>query len=79
MKIKIRYARAKFHRYIEHEDGTITREDGNYPVRSTRLTDAGCRNKCPDGCIYDGMEIVTETYEVDESVIIQHGALIESE
>lgn len=77
-KIKIRYAVARFHRYIEHEDDTITRENGSFKVFGNRLTDAGCKLKTPEGCIYDGMEIVTDVYEVDESVIIQHGTLIKN-
>lgn len=78
MKIKTRYAKAFYHRYIEHDDGTITRENSYFPVYGNRLTDAGCRNKCPNGCVYDGMEIVTEVYEVDESIVRQYGTLISS-
>lgn len=79
MKIKTRYAKAFYHRYHDHDDGTITRENGYFPVYGNRLTDAGCRNKCPDGCMYDGMEIVTEVYEVDESVVRQYGTLISND
>ena len=77
MKIKTRYAKVNYHKFVEHEDGTITKENGSFPVYGARLSDGGCRRKTPEGCIYDGMEIVTETYEVDESIIRQYGALIE--
>lgn len=79
MKVKTRYALAKCHRYIEHDDGHITRENITFPVYGGRYTDAGCRNKTPDGCIYDGMDIITEVYEVDESIIRQYGTLVTDE
>lgn len=79
MKVKTRYAKVNYHKYTEHEDGTITKETGNFPVYGNRLTEAGCKNKTPEGCFFDGMEIVTEVYEVDESVIRQYGTLITNE
>lgn len=75
MKVKTRYAKVKFHRYIENGD-IINREDSEFPVYGNRLTEAGCRNKTPDGCFFDGYEIVVETYEIDESVIRMHGTLV---
>lgn len=78
MKVKTRYAKVKFHRYIENGD-VITRENGEFPVYGNRLTEAGCRNKTPDGCFFDGFEIVTETYEIDESFIRQYGTLVVNE
>lgn len=78
MKIKTKYAKAFYRRFREHDDGTITLEKGYFPVYGKRLTEAGCRNKCPEGCMYDGMEIVTEVYEVDESIIRQYGTIISS-
>lgn len=79
MKVKTRYAEVKYHRYHEHEDGSITRENGVFAVYGNRLTDAGCRNKTPEGCFYDGMEIKTEVYEVDEAIIRQYGTLVDND
>lgn len=78
MKIKTKYAKVKYHRYIENGEN-ITREDGTFDVYSSRLTEAGCKNKTPGGCFFDGFEIVNEVYEVDESVIRQYGTLIVNE
>lgn len=76
MKVKTRYAKVNYHHFVEHEDGTITKESGHFAVYGNRLTEAGCKNKTPEGYFFDGMEIVTEVYEVDESVIRQFGTLI---
>ena len=78
MKVKTRYANVKFHKYVEHEDGTISRENSSLPVYGNRISEAGCRLKVPAGCFFDGMEIVVETYEIDEAVIREHGKLVET-
>lgn len=78
MKVKTRYAKVKFHRYNENGD-TITREDGEFSVFGNRLTEAGCRNKTPEGCFFDGYEIVIETYEIDDSTIRMYGTLVSTD
>lgn len=76
-KIQTRHAVAKWHKFIEHEDGSITKENGTTCVYGARLTDAGCKNKIPADCFYDGMEIVTTTYILSEEDIVKYGTRVE--
>ena len=65
MKITIKKYVARVSDFVEHEDGTITKEERNIVLEGKRFSEAGVCKKIPVGSKLISHGWVENTYEVD--------------
>ena len=81
MIIKVKKYVAKISNYVEHADGTITKEESEIEIKGRRISEAGVWKQIPRGASLVSHGYVEKAYEVDtqklEEFLSSNGKVVE--
>lgn len=69
MIIKIRKYVATVSKYVEHDDGSITKQTENITLKGSRFSEASVWKQIPRDCKLVSHGYVEETFEVDADAL----------
>lgn len=69
MIIKFKHYEIEVADFVEHDDGTITKEMKKIRVEGSRITDAAVKRAIPAGCRLISAGYVSECWEIPDKAI----------